>query len=212
MAIVAALFDLDGTLLDSEAYIHGAFRAVLAGAGAPAAPPAAPRGVIGHALEECYRQLAPGLDAHALCEAHRQWQSRHLDMVRAMPGAHALLDALRSTGMRLAVVTNRSRRSSIASLDHVDLLARVEEVVSSEDVTRQKPDPEPVRLALARLEVAAACAVMVGDTAVDIAAGRAAGTRTVAVDFGRRHASVAPERPDAIVHALDELRTLFAEW
>lgn len=212
MPIAAALFDLDGTLLDSEAYIYGAFSASLASVGAPVAAPAAFREVVGHPLDECYRQLAPGFDTQVLCEAHRQWQTAHLEMVRPMPGSLAVLGTLRRHGTRLAAVTNRSRRSSLTSLDRAGLLSALDEVVSSEDVARQKPDPEPVLLALARLGVVAGQAVMIGDTTVDVLAGRAAGTRTVAVRFGFGRATVASAQPDAIVETLTELPSLLQRW
>lgn len=212
MPIAAVLFDVDGTLLDTEAYIFGAFDAALASAGLPSAGAGVYREVVGHPLEGCYRRLAPGCDVSALCETHRSWQMLNIHLVKPMPGAHATLEALRRAGMQLAAVTNRSRRSSLASLERAMLLASLDTVVSSEDVARQKPDPEPLRLALDRLGVPPEAAVMVGDTVVDIAAGRAAGMRAIGVSFGFCGPGIATAGPDAVAHALGEVPALVAGW
>ena len=129
-----------------------------------------------------------------------------------MPGAGDLLAALRQRGARLAAVTNRSRQSSLASLDRVGLLASIETVVSSEDVARQKPDPEPVRLALGRLDVAPAHAVMVGDTVADVEAGRAAGARTIGLAAGFGGEALAASLPDAFVPALPDVLPVLLRW
>lgn len=209
--IHAVLFDVDGTLLDTEGYIFGAFDAALASAGLPGAPADVYRQVVGHPLEECYRLLAPGVDEQALCAAHRGWQLRHLEMVKPMPGALDVLARLKADGLRLAAVTNRARPSSLASLGRAGLLSNLDLVISADDVTRQKPDAEPVLVALRALEIPPSRAVMVGDTLVDIAAGRAAGVRTVAVSFGFGGASIAQEA-DALLHRLGELPRLLAGW
>jgi HAD superfamily hydrolase (TIGR01509 family) len=210
MRIAAVLFDLDGTLLDTEHYIFGAFEHALVGAGCRPGTFDEYRQVVGLPLEQCYLALAPGAEAGALCEAHRQWQTQHLELVRPMPGAAQVLQRLRAGGIRIAVVTNRSARSSVASLEQGALLPLVDTVVSHEDVARQKPDPEPVRLALARLGVAPAEAVMVGDTAVDVIAGRNAGTHTVAVTFGFAGPRVAETAPDGLISHLDQLPGLLS--
>jgi pyrophosphatase PpaX len=201
----AILFDLDGTLLDTDAYISGAFDASLRAAGAGPLDPVAYRRVIGQPLASCYAQLAPGFDTAALCEHHRTWQTQHLDLVHPMPGAADLLTALRARNLRLAVVTTRSKRSSIASLERSGLLGFLDVVVSGEDVTRHKPDPEPLRLALSRLGVDPDRAVMVGDTPADVDAGRAAGVATVGVDFGSYGAAIADVSPDVVISGLADL-------
>jgi pyrophosphatase PpaX len=201
----AVLFDLDGTLLDTDAYIRGAFEASLRAAGGGPLDVAAYRRVIGQPLATCYARLAPGYDVAELCEHHRAWQAEHLDMVHPMPGATGVLSALLDRGVRRAVVTTRSKRSSIASLERSGLLAWLEVVVSGEDVTRHKPDPEPLRLALLQLGVAPEHAVMVGDTPADIDAGRAAGVLTVGVTFGSAGPAIAASAPDAVIGHLDDL-------
>lgn len=212
MRIVAVLFDVDGTLLDTERYIFGAFDATLRAAGVEPGGRDTYRQVVGYPLDACYRQLAPDVDPAVLCEHHREWQVRHLDLVRPMPGAAALLDVLARRGIRLGAVTNRSGRSSDASLTRAGLRAALATVVSAEDVTRQKPDPEPVRLAVTRLGVPASGAVMVGDTAVDVLSGRGAGARTIGVTFGFAGRGIRDAGPDATADTFEQVGAVIDAW
>ena len=207
-ALVAILFDLDGTLLDTDAYISGAFDAVLTMEGLGPLDRAKYREVVGQPLAACYEHLAPSCDAARLCERHRVWQTEHLDLVKPMPGADAVLGALRARGLKCAVVTTRSQRSSIASLSKAGLRPLLDTVVSAEDVQRHKPDPEPLVLALSRLEVPAERAAMVGDTPADVDAGRAAGVQlVVGAAFGSVGPAIAEARPDAVIGRLEDLFT-----
>jgi pyrophosphatase PpaX len=86
--------------------------------------------------------------------------------------------------------------------DAVDL------VVGADDVTRGKPDPEPVFRALDALDLRAQVehVLFVGDSPFDLRAGRAAGTRTAAVSWGAfERGALEAERPDYFLDALDEL-------
>ena len=204
-SLAAVLFDLDGTLLDTDAFISGAFDASLRALGAGPLDLAAYRAVIGQPLASCYTHLAPGFDVTALCEHHRTWQAHHLDMVKPMEGAADVLRALRQRGVRRAVVTTRSQRSSIGSLDRTGLLQLLDTVVSAEDVSRHKPDPEPLQLAMKRIGAEPLGTVMVGDTPADVNAGRAAGVYTVGVDFGSVGPEIADARPDAVIGRLADL-------
>ena len=205
VTLSAILFDLDGTLLDTDAFISGAFDASLKAAGAGALDVAAYRRVIGQPLAACYAYLAPGHDVQALCEHHRVWQTQHLDLVRPMRGAAELLTALRERGVPRAVVTTRSRRSSIPSLDQAGLLSLLDTVVSAEDVSKHKPDPEPLRLAMSRLGVGPTGTVMVGDTPADVNAARAAGVFGVGVDFGSYGPAISDTSPDLVISRLVDL-------
>jgi putative hydrolase of the HAD superfamily len=101
---------------------------------------------------------------------------------RVGAGVPQALARLRSAGLRLAVVSN-SEGTVRAVLDDIDLLRYIDTVVDSWDVGVSKPDPAIFQVALARLNVAAAEAIMVGDTpATDIAGARAVGLRTALID------------------------------
>lgn len=122
----------------------------------------------------------------------------------AIPGAEALLRALRARDVRVGIVTRNAR--AIAS----DLVTRMrlphDTLVAREDTASFKPDPEPVRLACTRLGVEARHCAMVGDLWADVAAGAVAGCAlTIGIQWatdpaGRFERSV----PSFVVGSLEE--------
>jgi phosphoglycolate phosphatase-like HAD superfamily hydrolase len=104
-----------------------------------------------------------------------------------MPGAEAVLGGLR-TRYPLALVTARSERATHAFLEQFGLGQHFRAVVSAQTAPHTKPYPDPVHWAARELGVAVETCVMVGDTTVDILAGRRAGAQTVGVlcGFGQR--------------------------
>src|SRR5690606_2854462 len=112
-------------------------------------------------------------------------------------------------GVPLAIVTSRLKESTLRGIELCGLVDLFPEVVTPEDVTHAKPHPEPVLRALERLGVAAEEALFVGDSPHDMAAGRAAGTRTAAALWGPfPHDVLLAERPDHVLWAQEEVLEL----
>ncbi|RME85819.1 MAG: AI-2E family transporter [Caldilineae bacterium] len=195
--IAGVLFDLDGTLADTD----------------------------DQAVEKIARKLGrlqrifPNRDARPLvrhwlmvAEGPINWMITHFDRVdlddelfrlnrwlrealgyhkpesmRLIPGVDATLRELRQS-YRLALVTTRDRATAEHFLNEHGLAELFDAVVTADDVQRLKPHPEPVLTAIAQLELQPEQCVMVGDTSVDVLAGQAAGARTIAVlcGFGQR--------------------------
>jgi HAD superfamily hydrolase (TIGR01509 family) len=203
--VQAVLFDVDGTLLDTTEFIYGGFDHTLAAHGYPPAERAAYARVMGKTLVDGYVALAPGCDADLLIETHRAWQAVNLHLSVPYPDAVQVLRTLRDAGLRLAAITTRSRRTSVRTIEQAGLADYLDLILSFEDVPAIKPDPAPLLIALERLEVPPAAAVMVGDTDADILAGRAAGIRTVGVTYGFHGAEVLAAGPDVTVDRLGDL-------
>lgn len=201
----AVLFDVDGTLLDTTEFIYGGFDYTLAAHGHPRVERAHYARVMGKPLEVCYGELAPGCDPALLCETHRTWQAGNLHLSTAFPEALHVLRTLQAAGLRLAAITSRSRRTSVQTIERAGLAAYLDLVLSFEDVTAIKPDPAPLLLALERLGVPPAAALMVGDTDADILAGRAAGVRTVGVTYGFHGPDILTHAPDLTIDILADL-------
>lgn len=154
---------------------------------------------------------ALGLRARFANSGARVAAQRYLDesanAARLFPEA---LDALRALppGTRVAVVSNFADAGVFRRmLDRLGLAGRLDAAVCSADAGRRKPDPAPFRVALERLEVAPAEAVMVGDGADDVAGARAAGLQTV---FVSREGRAPPEDAVAVVTDLGELSAVLA--
>ena len=130
------------------------------------------------------------------------------DMVHHIPAREhgPLLDELCEAGLALAGATGKVRARAEQVLAAVGLLGKLDTVIGSDEVTHGKPAPDMVTLALERLGVAPANAVMVGDAPLDLVAGRAAGTLVAAALWGQgSRAELLALQPDLVAASCGEL-------
>jgi pyrophosphatase PpaX len=209
----AFLFDLDGTLIDSIGFICETYAHTLRCHELPAQPREYWTAGVGRPLREQLRPFATG-EAHldALVQTYRTYNDTHHDAaIRPFPGVRDALARLHAQGRSIAVVTSKHTGRAQRGLEITGLAPYVHAVIGAEDTTRHKPDPEPVLLALARLEARASDAVMVGDSVFDVAAGRAAGTATAGVVWGACGAEeMRQARPDHLFERPEDLLQLAA--
>jgi HAD superfamily hydrolase (TIGR01509 family) len=210
----AVLFDMDGTLIDSEPIWFDTEVAILAEFGYRLGPEHWPRVLgqpnevaVAYLLEVSGIPLTPEQLNARIEDAMAERLGQGMDL---MPGAKELLTALDSAGMPTALVSASSRRivdACLASIgpDHFRF------TVSGDDVTLGKPDPEPYVKAARLLGVEPERCVVIEDSPNGTASGIAAGCRVVAIP----HAAVIPPHPrltmmDSIAAVnLDTLRALF---
>jgi HAD superfamily hydrolase (TIGR01509 family) len=195
--ITAVLFDWDGTLVDSRAALlaawHESTERVL-GRRFPANA-AEEREAFTLPGSEIWPRLAATAAARdALVEMFQEVYERSAGLVRAVPGIAAALAELGEANIAVGVVTSKGRRRYVLDVRGAGLEELIDVAVCVEDAPATKPDPRPVAAALARLDVAPANALMVGDTVVDVAAGIGAGTGVAGVAWG---ACTAAELRDA---------------
>jgi pyrophosphatase PpaX len=203
-------FDLDGTLADTVGLILHSYRHTMETHLGAALPDERWLATIGTPLRDQLRDFARDEpEAEAMLETYTTFQAKiHDDMVKPFPGARSVLGALRDRGTPVAVVT--SKRSVVAkrTLEVCDLWSSVDVLVSADEVSRGKPDPEPVLKALADVGLSrrAADVLFVGDSPFDLRAGRAAGTRTAGVSWGAfARAALEAERPDYFLDRLEDV-------
>lgn len=178
--IGAVLFDMDGTLVDSDAAVERAWERWAAEYGVD--PRTALAIAHGSPADRTIRRLLPALDDRAVATAAaRQLALQYDDLsdVTATPGAHELLNALARLGLPWAVVTSADTRLAEARLGAAGIKAPV--LVTVEDVSVGKPDPEGYLRAAALLGVPVARCLVVEDAEVGLRAGRAAGAMTAAL-------------------------------
>ncbi len=204
----AVLLDIDGTVLDTREFIFAAFEHAFVHHKLPPPPrEELSRHVGQRELQDIYSGFAEQFSS-AMTEMHRDFQRANLHLAIPFPGAAEALAKLTGAGLRLAAVTSRSQRTSVHTLELADVARYFETVVSAEDVQRLKPDPEPLLVALERLGCPPEASAMVGDTAADVEAGRAAGVFTVAATYGFQGRDVLSSGPDAVIGAIGELPRL----
>jgi phosphoglycolate phosphatase len=127
------------------------------------------------------------------------------DHSRPFPGLERTLDRLAAQGARLAVCTNKLERLSVLLLDRLGLAARFAAICGQDTFGVQKPDPDILRGTIARAGGRLDRAVMVGDSAPDVAVARAAGVPAIAVDFGYSDVAVERLNPDRVISRFEAL-------
>ncbi len=182
---MAVLFDLDGTLVDTVPLILESVRHAFAGERRGPTDAEWIAG-IGTPLRA---QLQPWTDGpehlERIVARYRAFQQEHHDRrTAAFPEAVEAVRALHARGHRIGVVTGKLSAPAARSLAHVGLAPYVSALVGADSCPHHKPDPGPVLAALERLGALPAEAAFVGDSAVDIRAGNAAGVVTIAALWG----------------------------
>jgi HAD superfamily hydrolase (TIGR01509 family) len=185
-AIGAVVFDLDGVLIESEHVNVASAHEAFAEAGLRL-PDDADRRIVGrHPVDyvpEFAREVGlPAENIGSLLRLQdRLFRERWAVEVRLVPGAVEVVRSLANDGLRLAVATSSGRAHLEACLLRFDLGSAFEVLVTKDDVSRRKPDPEPYRAVLDRLGLPARQAVAVEDTAFGVDAARGAGLAVIAI-------------------------------
>lgn len=185
-----ALFDCDGTLVDSQHGIVSAMRAAWQAHDLPDLDPDAVRRVVGLPLEAAIARLLPASTADeqrsvgALYRSAFFEQGRSADFEEPLyPGAVEALDALEADGFLLGIATGKSRRGLQATLERHGILERFVTTQSADDCPG-KPNPHMVQRAMADTGAGRSGVAVIGDTVFDIQMARAAGVASVGVAWG----------------------------
>ncbi|MDO8588031.1 MAG: HAD-IA family hydrolase [Armatimonadota bacterium] len=215
----AVLFDLDGTLVETNIDFALMREEMLGVAGEFGVAPESARAMDILAIVEyvCDTLNARGLPERA-DEARREAMRRlerielfHSETAREVESAQALIAALRDRGVKVGIVTRNCRRASEISLEASGLGVGFL-MLSREDVRNTKPHPDHLMRALEILDARPDRSLMVGDHTMDVEAGKAAGMRTIGL--------LAPERPrdffrkvepDEVVESLREIVDAFVD-
>jgi phosphoglycolate phosphatase len=206
-----AVFDVDGTLVDSRAILKAASDAAFTALGLEPPPYDQLRQIVGLSLREGLAQLAPSEEVVDRLVAY--YKSSFGDLHRRpgfveplYPGAAELLARLKGDGWRIAMATGKSRRgvdTIVAMHGWADLF----ESTHCADDGPGKPHPAMVLEAMRVLGAEPGCTVMIGDTAHDVRMARAAGVRAVGVTWGfHTRAEIEASGADVVVDTFEELQ------
>ena len=212
------IFDVDGTLIDSQAVIVQAMTAAFGAQGIAPPDTASILSIVGLSLPVAMARLAPQSTAEALAALVEAYKNafvalRHADGGEATsplyPGAREALVRLTARGVVLSVATGKARRGLAHALE-AHRLADFFAMTQTADDAPSKPHPGMILNTLAGLGIAPEAAAMVGDTTFDIEMARAAGVRAVGVAWGyhppsallQAGAATVIERFDALDDAL----------
>ena len=189
-----AIFDCDGTLVDSGATIYAALAASFEQNGLELPSAEACRRIIGLSLNEAMASLLPSLsrDQHAvLSEDYKRafWELRAAGKVEEplFDGVIALLDTLEADGWLLAVATGKSDRGLRHCLESHDIHARFVSLQTA-DRHPSKPHPSMVEQAIADAGAAPETTIVIGDTSFDMAMAAAASAAPIGAGWGYHEA------------------------
>ncbi|MEH7236626.1 pyrophosphatase PpaX [Bacillus sp. JJ1562] len=210
MAINTLLFDLDGTLIDTNELILQSFlhtfetyfpdRRFTREEILP---------FNGPTLHESFSSVDPDRAEEMIAEYRRFNHEKHDELVTEFPGVFDTIKTLKEKGYKIGVVTTKIRKIVNMGLKLTELDQFFDVVVTLDDVKNPKPDPEPVLLALKLLGSAPEEAIMIGDNYQDIVAGQNAGTQTAGVAWSHKGKDFLLEyKPDFMLENMSDLLDL----
>src|SRR3954453_20277354 len=182
--ILAIIFDLDGTLADTFPLIVRAWNAAI--------PPHTGRSYsdsevisrFGIPDPQMIRRELPGPAGEAADQVyHSCYQREHQHLAKKFAGVDQMLAALKERQIKLALMTGKGHRSATITVTALGWSNTFNAIVTGEDVTHQKPDPEGPLKAAQMLEVDPAHCAFVGDAPADIGAGKNAKMLTIAAGW-----------------------------
>lgn len=209
MPMKVAIFDWDGTVVDSVEHITDCLHFAATHIGFPALAREQYRNIIGLGLVEALRNLYPQITTDQM-QAMRNAYSKHFmsssaSHQRAFTGIPELLTALKEAGIICAVATGKSRKGLNLALESSGL-AHHFDLTRCADETRSKPDPAMLQEILHELDLPAHSAVMIGDTSYDMEMAHRISMPAIGVKWGvHPPETLATFSPTAIVDTSDEL-------
>ncbi len=204
-------FDLDGTLTDPREGITRCLQYALAQLGRPIPPQAELVQYIGPPLRWTFPRLLASDDKALIDAALEHYRRRYADVGlfenELYAGIPESLQSLRNDGYRLLVVTSKPAVYAERIIDHFELTEHFEEVFGPHLDGRFDDKSELVAHILRERAIAPERAIMIGDRASDILAGKVNGTRTIAVTYGfGGMEELAAANPDRTCHSPAEIR------
>jgi phosphoglycolate phosphatase len=188
MTVTAALFDLDGTLVDSLDDLTDAVNHMLSGFGRQQLEPDQVRRLVGKGARNLVQRA---LDTSNLAEieqglaAFTEFNALHIaDKSRLYPGTRELLHKLTDAGIRMAVISNKQEALSRLILKTLEVEAFFDIIAGGDTFPEMKPSPLPLLEVIEKFNCSRADAVMVGDSINDIQAGNRAGITTIGCTWG----------------------------
>jgi len=184
-----AVFDLDGTLIDSRRDLADSANVMLAGYGAGPLSEEQIASMVGSGAATLVKRVitAAGVDAppdEALARFLSAYDARLTHHTRPYDGIPALLDDLRAADVSMAVLTNKPLEQSVRILDAFNLSKYFQWVIGGDGPWPRKPAPEGMQFLLQQADVRADETVLVGDSTIDLQTSRNAGVAICLARYG----------------------------
>ncbi len=182
--INTVLFDFDGTLVNTNDAIIASWQHTYVHYTGREASLEHITSCFGEPLLITMAREFPGVEPEESAEVYRRFQIENTDqLVKVFDGIPELLEALKKAGFRIAIVTSRTRESANRYMNMLGIDGYFEDMVSCEDTTIHKPNPEPILCCLEKLGISRDEAIMIGDSPFDMKCANNAGVKSVLVGW-----------------------------
>lgn len=195
--IDTVLFDFDGTVMDTNDVIMKSWQHTFKTLTGEEGDEKYILSTFGEILEDSMKRTFPNHDTKKVVEIYRSYHyGKFLDLISLFPGMEETLREIKNRNYKTALVTSRMSRTTMAAVDAFNLKEYFDEIVTMEDCTRFKPDPEPIEIALKRMDSKANNSVMVGDSLLDLGCAKNAAVPFVMVGWSVSVDPFSIKRPD----------------
>ncbi|MBW2146672.1 MAG: HAD family hydrolase [Deltaproteobacteria bacterium] len=211
--IRGVLFDLDGTLVDSFQAIEASYRYMFSRLGRNASGLTDVMRGTGRDLREIlHHNLGPAEVDEGLRLFREQYREVCLKKTYPMPGAHSLLRKLEDSGLSLGAVTNKRGDYARELLAHLGMARHFKIILGAEDGFPPKPSSDMLSAALERIRLTPSQVVYVGDSPIDVEAGRRSGIDVYCLATGYHSPEeLAAEKPRRVLSSPSELFNVLRE-
>lgn len=181
--IKAVLFDLDGTLIDTNELIISSFKHVFENILKIQVSEAEITKLFGMPLNSSFKGYTDSRIDEIVVEYRAYNEKRHDTMCYAFDGVKVLLDKLKSMGIKIGIVTSKGKILAEKGMRIAGILEYMDVIITPECTKNHKPHGEPALKACSELNILPSEAIMVGDSHFDIMCGKNAGCQTCAVEY-----------------------------
>ncbi len=203
------IFDLDGTLIDSERDLTDSVNATRARAGLETLADATVASYVGNGAPVLIRRAFPNASEAELPRLLRYfldyYREHMLDATTLYPGVREALDRLHAADIAMAVLTNKPVRFSLRLIEGIGLEPHFFRVYGGNSFEEKKPHPRGIDLLVAEIGAERSRTMMVGDSAVDIRTARNAHVKACGVSWGFQPETFAEAPPDFVIDDMREL-------
>ena len=216
MAHPALVFDLDGTLVDTAPDLLGAMNAVLMQEGRETIDPTTLRHMVGFGARSLIEQAMAATGERILAERLpalvdsfvSHYRERIADESRPFPYVVETLSHFQRRGLAMGVLTNKPHELTVPLLDKLDLTKHFGAIHGAGRYAYVKPDPRVLNHLLDELGAKRDRAVMIGDSATDVATARAAGIPVIVLSYGYTPIPAAELGADAVIDRFSDLPSI----
>lgn len=211
MEINLIVFDLDGTLIQSDKTIYHSALSALNELNIPYDFTETEfNSVIGHHFKDMFSSLRLGIkDLDEFINVYKSYYYKFIDLSVFYPNVIEVLETLKKQNYKIALLTTKMQDQADRILSHFEIDKYFDLIMGRRKDIGHKPSPEPLQIICNELKTKPGNTIIVGDTDMDIQCGKNAGAFTCAVTFGYRNRDqLEKEEPDYIIDNMENLLTI----